>query len=431
MLDTISSLHDKSLLRARESEGEPRFIMLETIREYANEKLEQRGDQESVLRQHAEYFLNFAEEAEVKLRGPEQFACLQRLDEEHDNLRAALSWALARGASDTALRIASNLWLFWDIGGHLGEGLRWTNAALDADGSRELRARGLFTAGYLRYSLGHWADSIVSLREALEILRAVDDRPWLASALCELGASLEAQGDEEGARSCALESAELARSVGDRWRYARARMLIAAFREPEETIERLLAVAEICREVGDEILLGRVQGNLGWSALQVGDYEQARHFLGESLTRARRFGEVLQVGFGLGNLGLIEVLDGNLGRAVGHLRGELEVARRYGVQNLGAEALWALAGVAAASGDATRAGRLYGAAEGTYEKLGSPPSPIDRIIEERLIRPARMDGDRAFAAGYAEGRVMSFDEAVAYGLEEESRSLQLTTVATG
>lgn len=127
----VSSLLGKSLLRQEEgTEGEPRVVMLETIHEYARERLEERGEAEELRRAHAEYFLALAEEAEPEIEGPHQVAWMDRLEAEHDNLRGALSWSLETGDAESVLRIAGALWLFWVVRGPFSEGRRWLTAGL-------------------------------------------------------------------------------------------------------------------------------------------------------------------------------------------------------------------------------------------------------------------------------------------------------------
>ena len=146
----VSSLLDKSLLRQEEGpNGEPRFVMLETVHEFAREKLRQSAEAEEIKRVHAEYFLTLAEEAYPELRGPDQLEWLERLEAEHDNMRAALSWALERKEAEVALRLGGALWWFWSVRGYHSEGRRWLEAALaiEGRGSPEVRAMALAGVG--------------------------------------------------------------------------------------------------------------------------------------------------------------------------------------------------------------------------------------------------------------------------------------------
>jgi predicted ATPase/class 3 adenylate cyclase len=151
-LDGLESLLEKSLLRQEEGPGgEPRFVMLETIHEYAREKLEESGEAEEVRRRHAEHFLTLAEESYPELKGPDQLEWLERLEAEHDNMRAALSWALGRKEAEVALRLGGALWWFWWMRGHNSEGRRLLEEALAIDGrvSPEVRAMALAGVGEL------------------------------------------------------------------------------------------------------------------------------------------------------------------------------------------------------------------------------------------------------------------------------------------
>jgi hypothetical protein len=155
--DGVSSLLDKSLLRQEEGpNGEPRFVMLETVHEFAREKLQESKEAEEIKRVHAQYFLTLAEQAFPELRGPDQLEWLERLEAEHDNMRAALSWALEHKQVELALRLGSALWWFWWMRGHNSEGRRWLEQALamDGRGSPEVRAIALAGAGALASEQG-------------------------------------------------------------------------------------------------------------------------------------------------------------------------------------------------------------------------------------------------------------------------------------
>jgi predicted ATPase/class 3 adenylate cyclase len=419
VLEKVSSLLEKSLLRERLGpEDEPRLYMLETIREYAGEKLEESGEGERIRRRHAEWFLALAERAEPELRGSGQLAWLELLDDEHDNLREGLRWALEAGEAEIALRFASGLSRFWDFRAHLSEGLRWTKAALALEGGPpEVRAKALLGAGNLGY-YENPAESISFTERALVQFRALGENRAVANALVELAFSRAGHGDLDEARALAAQGLELARAEDDRWCLADALAALAVASAPEQAIPLLEQSEAIFRECGDEMFAVRAQANSGWLSVRAGDYDAARARLQAALARARQLGDVIIFGNTLSNLGLTELLAGHLERAVAYLRHGLEHARRAHLQTQSAEALWGLAGVAASLGEVAEAARLNGAAQAIYERIDAPPTPIDRRIEERLIGPVRVAHERAFEVAYAEGRAMSFDGAVAYGLDE-------------
>ena len=171
--DGVSSLLDKSLLRQEEGpNGEPRFVMLETVHEFAREKLGESAEAEEIKRVHAEYFLTLAEEAYPELRGPDQLQWFETLEAEHDNMRAALSWALEHKEVEVALRLGGALWWFWWVRGYHSEGRRWLEAALamDGRGSPEERAMALAGIGNLASNQGDYDRAKEACEGGLELL---------------------------------------------------------------------------------------------------------------------------------------------------------------------------------------------------------------------------------------------------------------------
>jgi tetratricopeptide (TPR) repeat protein len=189
VFDGISSLVDKSLLRQEEGpNGEPRFVMLETVHEYAREKLRQSGEAEEIKRVHAEYFLTLVEEAHPELKGANQLQWLERLEAEHDNMRAALSWVLERKEAELALRLGGALWWFWWMRGYQSEGRRRLEEALAIDErvSPEVRAMALAGAGALALEQGDLDRAKEACEEGLELL-ANEAREGSEAKLCLLG----------------------------------------------------------------------------------------------------------------------------------------------------------------------------------------------------------------------------------------------------
>src|SRR5439155_1274260 len=174
VMDGIGSLVDKSLIRQRDgADGEPRFTMFETIREYARERLAERDELEELRRRHADRYVALTETAEPELTGPNQGAWLERLDEENDNIRAAIGWSLASGEVESALRMAGALVRFWSTRGHMTEGRRWLAEALAASGSVSpaVRAKALFAAGYAALGQGDYVDAKSLFEESLTLAR--------------------------------------------------------------------------------------------------------------------------------------------------------------------------------------------------------------------------------------------------------------------
>jgi tetratricopeptide (TPR) repeat protein len=276
-LETLSCLVSESLVRQEaDADGQPRFSMLETIREYALEKLGAGGEAEAVRRRHALHFLALAEEAEPGLKGRGQRAWVERLDREHDNLRAAMRFALDRGEPALAVRIGWSLWVFWWIRGHQAEGRRWMDAALDGEALEPgLRARALWTAGTMAFVAGDHEAAASWAAASLAAAREAGDAPLEALALMGNGAVALLLGDGEGAASRLEASLALFRRLGDGW--GAAQVLhnlgrLASLRgDLGAAVSALEEAAALLREAGDWSSLVLVLHNLALAVLLGGD----------------------------------------------------------------------------------------------------------------------------------------------------------------
>ena len=269
VLELLSVLVDKSLVVAEESwESGVRYRLLEPVRQYAREKLEESGEAEVVGRRHAEFFLAFAEEAEPELNGPRQAEWLDRLETEHDNLRAALSLTLGRGM-DLGPRMAVALCLFWYTRGYLSEGRTYLEAVAKSEAiPATLRARALDGLGWIAEPQGDYERVRVAYEESLRLYRSSNDRMGVANALGDLGSLALDRGDLEQASSLLEESLTLHRELGSR-----------------------------------EDVIGILDG-LGVLASARGDREQSISFFNEALTLSRGTGNVRRTAASLGNLGI-------------------------------------------------------------------------------------------------------------------------------
>ena len=390
-LDGVSSLLDKSLLRQEEGpEGEPRFVMLETIHEFARERLEASGEAEEVRRLHAEYFLALAEEAEPELTGPDQLACLERLEAEHDNMRAALPWSLEK-EPETALRLAGMLARFWEIRSHYVEGSRWLEAALRLSDRLEAattdsatRAKLLSEAGTFAFYRADFDHAIVLHGEALELYREVGDDSGVAFALMCLGAQHTEKGDYERAAPFLEEALALSRRIGDK-------------RNIAGTLHNL---AEVER--------------------QRGNYERAKTLGMESMALAREMEDKWQLARIVGWVGLLTVFSGDEhDLAEGFLKESLTLNREIGSWEYFAYSLEGFAGLAGAKAQGGRAARLWGAAEALRKTIGAPLSIEGRLYFERSMVAARAQlGEAAWEAAFAQGMAMAPEEAAEYALGE-------------
>ncbi len=386
VLDGLIDLVDKSLLSLHtdDDEGEPRVGMLETIREYALEQLVAHGEAAAMQRQHATYYLGLAEQAEPHLTGPEQPDWLRRLDEEHDNLRAALRWAQDSGEITLGLRLAGSLQRFWEMRAYLSEGRNWLEQLLanpatadDADCS-PVRAKALKGAARLAWSQGDWARAAALGEAGLAIYRALGDSQGCASMFSLLGLAAQNQGDVERAM---------------------------AFHERGLVLRR---------ELGDQRGIATSLNNLGEAARASGDYQHAATLYEASLALFRTLGDRHSLADVLVNLGMALLDQGEIERAVALYAESLELFRGVGSTWGLAYYLEGMARGACAQGQPGRGARLCGAAEAVREAIGAPLPPVDRASYLRTVAAAREAlGDHAYAQAWAEGRSLSLEQALA------------------
>jgi predicted ATPase/class 3 adenylate cyclase len=391
LLEGLSALIYHSLVQQREEGGEPRFGMLQVIREYALERLEASGEAEALRRAHADYFLALAERMEPPLQGPETGAGLGRLEREYDNLRAALGWAQERGEAEIGLRLVAALREFWNARGHLREGRAWVEGLLalavgDPDDiksaaravSTGVRARALFTGG----SLAMW------------------------------------QGDYAVAKRWLEEAEALGRATGDRWMEARALNALGTLAAHEENLERAAArwadSLALMRALGDQRGIAIALHNLGNIAAYQGDLERAAASFKEAVSLARQEGDQQGVALGLSNLGAVARMGGEVAQAEALLREALTLLWKLGDLRACAGGLEELASTAGVAGQGERAARLLGSAAALRETLDAPPpAPWQAEVEQAVAAARTALGEEAWAAAFAAGRAMTLEQAIA------------------
>ena len=472
MLEGMASLVDKSLLRQEEqAAGETRFWMLQTLREFGLEQLARCGELEATRQAHAEYYLQLAEEARPSLHTAEQGRWMARLEQEHENLRAALFWLLsqARGESEhstqrteQALRFCTALSWFWSIRGYLREGQHFLEQALTLRESVSvpMRARALSTAADLAWILDDIERTERWCRESLALFRELGDKVGMADALLLLGTCDWARGRYLPARTQLEEAATLYQEMGEHWKrgrcltqLARISTLQGEYDEARGLLEQSLA---LYRSLGDKERLGWVlylQARLLF--LSGGDRAAARSLTEQSLTLLEQINNPWERAYSLvllGQLtlqwdeqaqardlfeegrsafeeagdqaGMVEALMGLA--SVAMMQGAFDVARdlyqesfrilcRIQYQELVPPCLEGLATVAAAQGELTwAAAHLWGAAETLRVAIGTPVPPVYRLDYERVVAKARAQlGSETFARAWAEGRTMPLEQAAA------------------
>jgi predicted ATPase/DNA-binding XRE family transcriptional regulator len=415
ILDGLAALVDQSMVQWDAGVGgEPRFRLLETVREYALELLATSGEAAEVHGRHMGCYLALGEAGELRLRGAEQRAWLERLEAEHDNLRAALTWCLRAefggatpvspvGRVEAGQRLAGALAWFWSAHGHHGEGRRWLEQALASNGSlsASLRAKLLVGLGMLVQAQGDPDGAIGPLEEGLALFRAVGDARGAAWALSELGSGARFRGDYERAIALLEESLTQARDVGDKVGIARAleELGVAArfrgdYRWAAALLEEGLAVLE---DLGDRWGVARTLHQLGITARNRGDYARAVRLQEEELAVFRDLGDTGGAAWALRELGITARNQGDHDRAMPLFEESLALFQGRG-DRLGLGRVLEELGVAARfRGDHGRAAALLEEALALLRELGDK-----RGIALTLLDLGTLASDRAeYEAGAA------------------------------
>jgi predicted ATPase/DNA-binding SARP family transcriptional activator len=428
VLDGLTSLVEKSLLREREGlDGEPRFWMLATIREYALECLQESGDEQAIRRRQAEHYLVLLESASPGLRaGAGQIGSLVRLDLEYENIRAALAWAVDRAPGDVSLAMAAALSHYWWTRGYLSEGRLWLQQVLAGSGSKlpVVRAEALSGAGQLAQAQHDYDDALALYEESLAIRRDLGDQREVARSLHDLGWLRLHQGGYADARALLEESLATRRTLGDELPGPTVNNLgIVAFYEGDlaRADELFGEYLKLSRRTDDARGVASALMNLGLVAVYRGDLEAAVAQSEEGLARFRDLGSPGGIADGLDNLGRAMVELGRPDRARELFLESIEISARLGDRWGIAECLEGLAAVAAAQSSGKRAAWLYGAADALRRAIGAAVPPVEQSAHERWLQPARAElGEAAWTAACDLGRSLSLEQALAYAAELET-----------
>jgi predicted ATPase/class 3 adenylate cyclase/Tfp pilus assembly protein PilF len=437
VLDGITSLVDKSLMYVVESAsstsgeggegGEPRYVLLETIHEYAWEKLLECGDAEELQRQHALYFMGLAEQAEPELTANKSEVWLARLELEHDNIRAALSWSLETGIfSEFALRIAGAIWRFWYMSGYLSDGRTWLGTALarSEGAAAPVRAKGFVGYGVLLLHLGEYKAAELHLRESLRLYEALDDKAGLAAVFNSLGTIARDLGDSDVALERYGQSLSMRREINDKWGIAQALNNLSSVHvdrgEYEQARIQLEESYAIFRELGDKWRVSYLLMNLGNVVYHLGDYERAKALLEESLALCVELGDEWGRSYVLLNLGGVALDNGEYERAEDLYRESLVLLQKVGEKKGISENLEGFAEATAKLGKIARAARLWGAAAALRETIGIPLTPDEQPRHDRGVAHARAQvGDLVWGELSKEGQAMNIAQAISYALEQD------------
>ncbi len=485
VFDGVTSLLDKSLVQRRAQEDEePRLLMLETIREFGLVCLRESGELEAANHAHAVYYLGLAEEAEPNLLGAEQGRWLDRLEQEHENLRTALGWLMERARTEVdlaelALRMYGALESFWTACGHWSEGRMFLERALTiSKGAVTLaRAKALKAATYLLdYTENEIDRQEALLRESLELYRELEDTRGIIDILGLLGTVAREKGNFAAARS--LEEEALALSQGSDYKVAIARSLqhlgillkdqgeyvkshavleeslnlyrelgntygiaIVLFRLAQvlflslgdlTTIHALLEESiTLFRELNVKEGIDHSYSLLGQVALQEGDVAQARSLFEESMVLTRQSGERVNFASSLSDLAMVAAREHDYASACALYEESLAIARETISKWRIAPYLEGLASVLATQKEFARGAQLWGAAEAIRAAFGTPLPPVERAAYEQAVAATHTQlGEKAFAAAWSEGRTISWEQMLAAKGTAEIQALISTEPTT-
>jgi predicted ATPase len=382
-VDGLASLTDKGLTRLEGSDEEPRFTMLETIREYAAERLELSEEASTLHCRHAEHFLALAEEAEPNLIGVGSHTeWLDRLERDHDNFRGAVDWLEASGHSGGALRLPAALWRFWDLKGHLIEGRRQLERGLRADKRpTAARAKALSGAADMALTCGDVATGRLRAEEALELHRELQDDWGTAFSLLRFAYAIGQEGD-----------------------WPRAQQLF------EESVQRF-------RDLGDEHYALRAARAHAWAYYEAGDLERATELFEDILRQTRVTQHELVEAITLSCLADIAVDEGRVADAVSLLKESHRILRELNDLLLIAAGVGRFASVLALVGRGATATQVLSSSTALMEEIGARPPWFVRISGKTLAAIHTQLDDTAFAEAWERGLTMTADEAVALALD--------------
>jgi predicted ATPase/Flp pilus assembly protein TadD len=423
MLDLLSHLVDKSLVAVdREHGDELRYYLLETIRQYAREKLGESGEAGLIRDRHMSHFLALAERAEPEVHKAEQLQWFDRLDTELDNFRAALEWSLEREETGSvATRMASSLWWFWFLGGHPEE-RQWMQRALHtshATADPVSRAKLLSRIAWVPFFDEQSASEGLALGRTLGLA----GRGSVALALLGKSAWAFYQADYGEAKSLAEESLRLFRELNDRWGMCETLcwlgIALIGLEEYQQAVAYLEESLGLARGAGDGNEIGFALWQLGRVAMARGDYIQAMNLITEALAIYKMLKLQGGVRFLLSDLGKAAVNKGDYEQALSYYKEGLAVHLEWGDERDVAESLEQLATVALMHRHSEHAARLLGAADALRQSSGFALFPYQIADYEHTLAWLREQLDEATCQSHwAEGRLMKMNEAVAYALKE-------------
>jgi non-specific serine/threonine protein kinase len=405
--------------------------MLETVREFALEQLRLTGEADAASAAHAAFYLDFITRAQPALWAAASKELLESIDTEHDNLRAALTWALNQ-EPETALSLAAGLGAFWSKRSYWAEGRSWLERALQTGAGQETidRAAALGRAGAIVGEQGDFDLARPYLEESLGLADRLGDAQIAARALRGLGILASNQSDFPRAASLFAQALERFRDLGDQPGIARSLNDLGLIADRQGDQDRAIAYQEealpIARAVGDDWQICVILGNLGGAFYDRGDYARGEMLSQEALDLARQIGDTFGIAVNLYNLGNCAVQLGDLGGAFSRYQESLALSRDLGERHLASRTIDRLGVALHLTGSSRSAARLFGAADTIRHEIGDTLfAEEDASLTARFQEVRDALGEAAFAAASDSGRSLPFDTAVT-----EAMTLAASALAT-
>jgi predicted ATPase/DNA-binding CsgD family transcriptional regulator len=418
VLDLLAILVDESLLWSTEqADGERRFGMLETVREYALERLEIAEEERRARRRHAEYFLDLAEQTDPWQSMSQHV--LDRLQAEHDNLRAALAWSIVE-EPEAALRLAGSLWRFWSQRGYWSEGRAWLEQTLTKgeNAPAAVRATALGGAGKIAVEQGDFTEARRCFEGSLTLAQQSGDERLAARALESLGVVASNQSAFDRSVELFEEALVRLRSLGDQAAISRCLCHLGLVADRQAQHDRAITLYEealrLARSAGDQSLAALLLGNLGGACVSAGDLARGEALYAEALDQSQILGDRFGVAINLYNLADCVKDRGEVAAAWKQYRESLVITHELGERHLSSRILDRIANLMVTAGLPRQAAHLLGAAAAHRREIGDTLFPIEEESVAVTIATTRAAlGEEAFQAAWETGESLSPDRAVA------------------
>jgi non-specific serine/threonine protein kinase len=434
VLSLMPQLVNKSLVMMDDQENSTRYHLLETIRQYARDKLLEAGESEQIRTRHLDFFLKFAEQAETYMNGHRELEWRALLDMEYDNLRTALEWGLEND-TDKVLRLAGALHVFWERHGYEVEGRRLLNEVLarakmfplgEGEAAHErilYQAKALNAIGFLSFGQGDNFGALKAFEESTSLLRKIGEKRMLVQALTYIGMARAFLGDRKAASPPAEEAVALARDVGDKFLLGSALANLAGVLAiTQGDLERVRSyhkeAFELLRESGSHWVIAMTTFGYALFTSMQGNYAEARSQFESCIPLFTELKDRHRLAMLRSELAHLERREGHFEMAKSLYHDTIQEWQRIGHRAAVAHELECFALIAKVHEEDQRAARLFGAAEILREHIHIPMNPPERMEYDREVNDlhANMD-ETAFAKAWAEGRALTMEQAVEYALE--------------